>query len=47
MKTNQMRTFRVCFRKGVSHHHLGFGKDSKAEEYVSFIVGKGKALSVP
>ena len=48
MKTNQMRTdlFRACFRKGVSHHHLGFGKDSKAEEQESFMVGKGKASSV-
>lgn len=48
MKTNQMRTdlFRACFRKGVSHHHLGFGKDSKAEEQESFMVGKGKASSM-
>lgn len=41
------RLFRVCSSKGVSHHHLYFGRDSKAEEWESFRVEMVKTSGVP
>lgn len=53
MKTSQLRTsksclFRACYSKGVSCHHLHFGRGSRqAEECESFTLHKREGLGVP
>lgn len=45
MNTNQVRLsnsylFRACYRKGISHCHLGFGKDLKTGTIGKLYSGK-------